>query len=159
MDPTNAGTYGQLGIIFRRARNYEGAMALLNAQWWAARQKRTRWGKSQIESLPLTNLTVAYYYVEYGTNLAFLSRANENYCPEAREVLSQVRSTYPDDPILMGIAEDSEAICQRLDAGAIPVATTTPPTSEASETEGTALKFIFFSSELIPAVKGLYTFS
>ncbi len=29
MDPTSAQTYGQLGIIFRRARNYEGAMSLL----------------------------------------------------------------------------------------------------------------------------------
>ena len=29
LDPTSAQTYGQLGIIFRRARNYEGAMSLL----------------------------------------------------------------------------------------------------------------------------------
>jgi tetratricopeptide (TPR) repeat protein len=133
MDPTNASTYGQLGIIFRRARNYEGAMLLLKCAVAGCAAEENEMGKVAIQGLPLTNLTVAYYYVEYGTNLAFLSRTTENYCPEARKVLSQVRSSYPDDPILIGIITDSEAICQRLDAGQVPVATITPiPTVEAT---------------------------
>ena len=45
-------------------------------------------GEVAVQGLPLTSITVAYYYVEYGTNLAFLSRPNENYCPEALEVLN-----------------------------------------------------------------------
>ncbi len=59
-------------------------------------------GKMAVEGLPLSSLTVAYYYVEYGTNLAFLSRPNENYCPEALQVLAQVRQAYPDDTSLDG---------------------------------------------------------
>ena len=87
-------------------------------------------GEVDVQGLPLTSITVAYYYVEYGTNLAFLSRQTENYCPEARQVLAQVRQAYPDDPTLMGIAEDSEGICKRLDAGQAPVPTITPMPTE-----------------------------
>ena len=67
-----------------------------------------------VEGLPLTNLTVAYYYVEYGTVLAFLSRPTQNYCPEALAVLNEVRAQYSSDPMLMSIVEDSEGICRRL---------------------------------------------
>ena len=87
-------------------------------------------GERDVEGLPLSSITVAYYYVEYGTNLAFLSRPNENYCPQALEVLAEVRAAYPEDPSLMGIIEDSEGICRRLqgyiNATLTPLPTTTP---------------------------------
>jgi tetratricopeptide (TPR) repeat protein len=132
LDPTNAHTYGQLGIIFRRARNYEGAMYLLQCAVSGCTAEENEMGKTPVQGLPLTSVTVAYYYVEYGTNLAFLSRPNENYCPKALEVLAQVRQAYPDDPTLMSIVEDSEGICRRLAAGQAPVATITPAMSETS---------------------------
>ena len=87
-----------------------------------------------VEGLPLTSLTVAYYYVEYGTNLAFLSRPNENYCQEAMAVLQEVRSAYPDDPTLMAIVEDSEGICRRL--GVNPAGISASPTPLSAETSG-----------------------
>jgi len=130
MDPTSAQTYGQLGIIFRRARNYEGAMSLLQCAVVGCTAAENEMGKVDVQGLPLSSITVAYYYVEYGTNLAFLSRPNENYCPQAREVLGKVRQAYPDDVTLMGIAEDSEGICKRLDAGQAPVPTITPMPTE-----------------------------
>jgi tetratricopeptide (TPR) repeat protein len=126
LDPTNAQSYGQLGIIFRRARNYEGAMSLLKCAVVGCTAEENEMGKVQIQGLPLTSITIAYYYVEYGTNLAFLSRQTENYCPEAIQVLSHVRESYPDDPTLIGIVEDSEGICRRLAAGQAPVPTITP---------------------------------
>ena len=113
-DPTNAGTYGQLGMIFRRARNYEGALILLKCAVRGCTAEENETAGVAVEGLPLTSLTVAYYYVEYGTNLAFLSRPNENYCAEAIEVLQEVRDAYPDDPTLMAIVEDSEGICRNL---------------------------------------------
>jgi hypothetical protein len=119
-----------LGIIFRRARNYEGAMSLLKCAVTGCQASENEMGEVDVQGLPLTSVTVAYYYVEYGTNLAFLSRPNENYCVEARRVLQQVRNAYPDDPILMGIVEDSEGICRRLDSGQAPVPTITPMPSE-----------------------------
>lgn len=113
-DPYNAHTYGQLGIIFRRARNYEGAMSLLKCATVGCTAGENEMGGVDVEGLDLTNIRVAYYYVEYGTNLAFLSRPNENYCAEAQEVLNEVRRTYSDDPTLMSIVEDSEGICRNL---------------------------------------------
>lgn len=132
-DPTNANTYGQLGLIFRRARNYEGAMALLKCAVRGCSAEENEMGEMDVEGMPLTSLTVAYYYVEYGTNLAFLSRPNENYCPEALEVLQEVRQAYPDDPTLMSIVEDSEGICRRLQGGFIPASTSTPETTPTPE--------------------------
>jgi len=113
-DPYNSNTYGQLGIIFRRARNYEGAMSLLKCAVQGCTAAENEMGEVEVEGLPLTSISVAYYYVEYGTNLAFLSRPGENFCVEARQVLQSVRAAYPDDPTLMSIVEDSEGICNSL---------------------------------------------
>jgi tetratricopeptide (TPR) repeat protein len=133
LDPSNAHTYGQLGIIFRRARNYEGAMSLLQCAVRGCTASENEMGKAAVEGLPLSSVTVAYYYVEYGTNLAFLSRPNENYCPTALEVLGEVRRAYPDDPSLMGIVEDSEGICRRLQGGQVAVPTITPMPTDTPE--------------------------
>lgn len=129
-DPTNANTYGQLGIIFRRARNYEGAMALLKCAVRGCTADENEMGKTDVQGLPLTSLSVAYYYVEYGTNLAFLSRPNENYCAEAQVVLDEVRVAYGSDPTLLSIIEDSEGICRSLQSlqSPLPVATPIAPT-------------------------------
>lgn len=136
-DPYNSHTYGQLGIIFRRARNYEGAMSLLQCAVRGCTPEQNEMGEVAVEGLPLTSIRVAYYYVEYGTNLAFLSRPNENYCDDAILVLAEVRKSYADDPILMGIVEDSEGICARLAGGAAASPEASVPT-EAFMLEATA---------------------
>ena len=88
-------------------------------------------GKVAVEGLPLSSPTVAYYYVEYGTNLAFLSRATENYCPKALPILSQVKiaAAQWNDPFLIAIAEDSEGICRRVMAE---IGLSTTPTAEGT---------------------------
>jgi tetratricopeptide (TPR) repeat protein len=129
LDPIDANTYGQLGMIFRRARNYEGANPLLKCAVRGCAPEENEMGKVAVVGLPLTNKTVAYYFVEYGTNLAFLSRPNENYCQEAIQVLEEVRQIYSDDPTIVSIIEDSEVICTRLEAGQAPVPTVTPLSS------------------------------
>jgi tetratricopeptide (TPR) repeat protein len=126
-DSANAQTYGQLGIIFIRARNYEGALPLLRCAVVGCTAEQNEMGGVAVQGLPLSNLSVAYYYVEYGTVLAFLSRPNENFCPEARPVLNEVRSKYPEDAILVSIVEDSEGICNRLEGSGSPASV---PTSD-----------------------------
>ena len=90
------------------------------------RAEENELGGVDVQGLPLTSLSVAYYYVEYGTNLAFLSRPNENYCPEALDILSQVRAVRSDDELLMSIVEDSEGICRKLAGNYTPEPTSTP---------------------------------
>ena len=144
LDRSNAHTYGQLGMIFRRARNYEGANALLKCAVLGCLAGENELGELDVAGLPLTSSTVAYYYVEYGTNLAFLSRANENFCnpfrdefgdhPGALSILDQVRQAYPEDPFLIAIAEDSEGICRRLQGGgSTPAPVETPQDSPTPE--------------------------
>jgi tetratricopeptide (TPR) repeat protein len=113
-DPTNADTYGQLGDIYTRARNYEGAMSVLHCAVRGCSADENEVGEVDVEGLPLTNITVAYYYVRYGSVLAALSRPGANYCPDALEVLSHVRAAYPDDGVLMSIVQENEAICRLI---------------------------------------------
>jgi tetratricopeptide (TPR) repeat protein len=135
-DNQSANTYGQLGLIYRRARNYEGANPLLKCAVRGCTTAENEMGKVDVEGLPLTSLTIAYYYVEYGTNLAFLSRPNENYCPEAINVLEQVRAYRPDDVTLISIINDSEGICRRLAAESTAGESTPTPTPTPIPTSG-----------------------
>jgi tetratricopeptide (TPR) repeat protein len=113
-DPTNADTYGQLGDIYTRARNYEGAMEVLKCAVRGCPTAENEIGNADVEGLPLTNITVAYYYVRYGSVLAALSRPGANFCPDALAVLSHVREAYPEDTLLMGIVQENEAICRLI---------------------------------------------
>ena len=114
IDPTNADTYGQLGDIYTRARNYEGAVGVLKCAVRGCTAEENEVGQVDVVGLPLTNITVAYYYARYGSVLAALSRPGANYCPDALQVLSHVREAYPDDGVLMSIVQENEAICRLI---------------------------------------------
>jgi hypothetical protein len=107
-------------------------MSLLQCATIGCTAEENEMGEVAVEGLDLTSIRVAYYYVEYGTNLAFLSRPNENYCSTAQEVLNEVRKAYPDDPTLMSIVEDSEGICRRfrITPSPLPVQDGTPASEE-----------------------------
>jgi len=117
-NPYSANTYGQLGIIYTKARNYEGAQPVLKCAVLGCTADENEVAQDilgqgvEVQGLPLTSGTVAFYYVQYGSVLAALSRPNQNFCPEALEVLDEVRATFPEDPILMSIIEENEAICR-----------------------------------------------
>lgn len=114
-DPANANTYGQLGDIYTRARNFEGAMPVLKCAVRGCTAEENEVGDVEVEGLPLTNIEVAFYYARYGSVLAALSRPDANYCPEALSVLAEVRQVYPDNAPLMGIVEENEAICRLIE--------------------------------------------
>jgi tetratricopeptide (TPR) repeat protein len=115
-DPTNANTYGQLGDIYTRARNYESALPVLKCAVLGCTVAENEIGEASVEGLPLTNVEVAYYYVRYGSVLAALSRPSANYCPEALDVLDRVRTEFGQDPVLMEIVRENEAICRLVEA-------------------------------------------
>ena len=124
-DTTNSDTYGQLGMIYVQARNYETALPALRCAvdgCTAEENETANLFKEQgivnestdVEPLPLTNLNVAYYYVRYGSVLAYLSTPENGYCSHSLELMTQLRLTYPDDPVLMQNVEDNEATCRSL---------------------------------------------
>ncbi|UCE00759.1 MAG: tetratricopeptide repeat protein [Chloroflexota bacterium] len=132
INPTNPNTYGQLGIIYTKARNFEGAQPVLKC---AVRGCSAEENQVAIELLgegvpvngmPLTSGTVAFYYAQYGSVLAALSRPNQNYCPEALEVLAEVQASYPEDPTFNQIVAENIAICDLVDQRSSPESTPTP---------------------------------
>lgn len=115
LDPTNPDWYGQLGIIYDRARNFESAVLVLRCavEGCSDVQNMTdsdeRWTVS-VQGLPLDNNTLIYYYT-YGSRLAAL-----NQCERAIPILDQVGAAYPGDAIVMGIVSESFTVCENLAA-------------------------------------------
>ena len=131
--PSSPDTYGQLGMIYVQARNYESALPALMcaiegctaaenmiAQDFIAQGLLDQ--SYAIEPLPLTNLTVAYYYIRYGSVLAFLSEPENDYCERGLVLMETLRQTFPEEEVLMQNAADNEEPCrQRLESYGKPV--------------------------------------
>lgn len=121
INPYNPNTYGQLGIIYAKARNFEGAQPVLKCAVLGCSAEENQvaieiLGEGvAVNGLPITSGTVAFYYAQYGSVLAALSRPNQNYCAEALQVLDEVHTSYPDDPTFNQIIEENIAICDLVD--------------------------------------------
>jgi tetratricopeptide (TPR) repeat protein len=124
--PEDADIFGQLGIVYFKSRNYEGAIPILKCairgctaiQSCQARYERAcnpAYGEvgADIQSLPLSPNTVVYYYT-YGSVLAALSRPKQNYCSDAAQVFDEIRAQFSGDSLIMGIVLDGEAICANV---------------------------------------------
>jgi tetratricopeptide (TPR) repeat protein len=134
LNPTDGNSYGQLGIIYFKARNYESAMPALKCAVTSCRSdenlvlerlqaENPNWGVEllPVQGLPLENIEIAYYYAMYGQVLAYLSRPRENYCSKAYPILEAVRnSPYGRDEVLTSIIDGSESICRKIDSGSVP---------------------------------------
>ena len=75
--------------------------------------------------LALSPSTVVYYYT-YGSVLAALSRPQDNKCPEAMEILGEVKQAFGSDPDIAGIISAGEAICESLGETSTSVSPVTP---------------------------------
>jgi len=123
--PQSADTYGQLGSIYVQARNYESALPALQCALEGCSAEENKIAQDlvdlglleasvPVEPLELTNLTVAYYYIRYGSVLAFLSDTENGYCDKVVTLMARLRQDFPDDELLMQNAEDNEATCTIL---------------------------------------------
>ena len=141
-DPSGANVYGQLGMIYVQARNYESALPALRcavdgctaadnrtlqelAEKYAAEDSLALQLHEEgiifdIQPLELTNLDVAYYYVRYGSVLAYLSSPENGYCEHSLALMDTLRQTFPDDPLLLQNVEDNEVTCMSLMGTPIP---------------------------------------
>ncbi len=141
--PDNADIYGQLGVIYFKSRNYEGSIPALKCAIYGCTADESCEGRggcgpndtpAEVTGLALSPNTVIYYYI-YGSVLAALSRPQQNYCPEAMQILGEVKTAYGSDPDIAGIVAAGETICDSLGDGGIPVPTATQII--ASETDVT----------------------
>lgn len=67
-----------------------------------------------VQPLPLTNLTIAYYYIRYGSVLAYLSDSKNGYCDKSLALMQKLREFRPDDANLMDNVATNEATCELL---------------------------------------------
>ena len=123
--PDDPDIYGQLGIVYFKSRNYEGSIPALKCAirgCTAEESCEARGGCApgeegvEVKGLPLSPNTLVYYYT-YGSVLAALSRPQQNYCPEALEILGEVKAAYGADKDIMAIVQAGETICQSLEEG------------------------------------------
>ncbi len=144
-DPGNADTYGQLGIVFFKSRNYEGSIPALKCavRGCAAEEScEARGGCNEgdpgtaVTGLALSPNTVVYYYT-YGSVLAALSRPKDNKCGEAMLILDEVAAAFPGDSDIAGIVDAGRAICVSLGTSSGSAATSSPSTPEAGMTDAT----------------------
>ncbi len=151
-EPNNADIYGQLGIIYFRSRNYEGAIDTLACAIYGCSGEASCIGRGlercfpdlgekpvDVKGLAISPNTIVYYYT-YGSVMAALSRQRDNKCEQAMKTMNEVRAELdanPDDyadarDIILNIVEDGEFICQSLAEGnSLPDTTVATATGEA----------------------------
>lgn len=118
-NPYSADLYGQLGIVYFQARNYETAITALKCAvrgCTAAESCELRRcdeavdPQIEVKGMPLTSSTVVYYY-SYGSVLTGMHRPTDDKCSEAVEVLAEVRNVFANDPSIMSIVQANERVC------------------------------------------------
>jgi tetratricopeptide (TPR) repeat protein len=117
--PANPSVYGQLGVIYHKSRNYEGAIPALQCSIEGCSAEiscEIRRCDPDIDpmvavvGLPLSGSTVVNYFT-YGSVLAGLHRPGDDKCDRALDIFSQLRSRYAEDPTIMSIVRAGEEIC------------------------------------------------
>jgi tetratricopeptide (TPR) repeat protein len=117
--PANPSVYGQLGVIYHKSRNYEGAIPALQCSIEGCSAEiscEVRRCDSNVDpmvsvvGLPLSGSTVVNYFT-YGSVLAGMHRPGDDKCDRAMDIFSQLRGRYAEDPTIMSIVRAGEEIC------------------------------------------------
>jgi tetratricopeptide (TPR) repeat protein len=125
LDPTNADIYGRLGVLYYRARNYEGSLPVLRCAVRGCTSAENEEGHRlageelvlDVTALPLSASTLNYYYT-YGSALAYFGS-----CAEAEGIFAALRASPWMDSDVEGIIQVGEQICTGASS-----ATAAPPT-------------------------------
>lgn len=139
--PSNPVFYGELGVLYHKNRNYETGILALKCAIKGCTAEESCDGRggcgvndtpAEVEGLPL-NASTVYYYDVYASELAALSTAKNNKCPDALEIASIVEaSEYIQDPNIAADMVVVRKICSFTsgasdgEGGATPTPTSTP---------------------------------
>ncbi len=121
--PTDPTVYGTLGVVYYKARNYEGSILPLRCAVRGCTPEESclvRNGGAEcdpnevpditISALPLSTTTAIYYYI-YGSVLAGLHQTSNGYCEEAMQVFDDITAVFGGDDTIMSIVREGVAIC------------------------------------------------
>ena len=73
-----------------------------------------------VEPLPLTNTTIGYYYIRYGSVLAYLRQAGDDSCEKSMALMAKLRATFPDDVDLLSNIQTNEDLCKSFISTPVP---------------------------------------
>jgi tetratricopeptide (TPR) repeat protein len=124
-DPTNSDTYGQLGMIYVQSKNYESALPALQCAVEGCTAEDNTIANDLVNQgllaesvavnpLPLTNTTVGYYYIRYGSVLAYLRQPGDGRCEKSLDLMEKLRETFPDDVDLLSNIQTNVELCGKL---------------------------------------------
>lgn len=134
IDSANSDIYGRLGIVFFKARNYEGAVVALQCAVDGCptavsrellceyvydcdpqAEEAQQYGVDVV-GLELTDGSLEYYYT-YGSVLVYFRDTAEfpTACADAERVFEQLLARYGGDPIVAGIAAENRSLCLGLE--------------------------------------------
>jgi tetratricopeptide (TPR) repeat protein len=134
-DPTNSDTYGQLGMIYVQAKNYESALPAFQCAIEGCTADKniiaqdlikqglltdTLTNTLVVQPLELTNTTIGYYYIRYGSVLAYLSNKKDGNCDKSRALMEKLRAKFPDDVDLLSNIQENIDLCNRLMGTPVP---------------------------------------
>jgi tetratricopeptide (TPR) repeat protein len=118
-NPFSPDLYGQLGIVYFHARNYETAILALKCAVRGCTAPEScdlrqcdpaTDPQVTVQGMPLTGNTVVYYYT-YGSVLTGMHTPTDDKCTEAVKVLAEVRSVYAENADVMSIVQANEQVC------------------------------------------------
>ncbi len=118
-NPSNPDVYGQLGVVYHKSRNYEGAIPALQCAIEGCDAQQSCEVRQcdpdsdpmvSVDGLPLTGSSVVYYFT-YGSVLSGLHREGDDKCDRAMDVFAELRRQYAEDPSVMSIVRAGEEIC------------------------------------------------
>jgi tetratricopeptide (TPR) repeat protein len=131
INPSDPDMYGQLGIVYYKARNYESAIPVLHCAVEGCTSDESQtilcelgyaecgpdategsFQGQEVEGLPLASRSIEYYYT-YAAALAYYSGTDlaPTGCTDAERIHEQLLQQYGDDLIVMGIVEENRSIC------------------------------------------------
>ena len=142
LNPVSPDLYGQLGMVYFKARNYETSIPALQCVVEGCAPDvscQVRDDCTDPNAQPVTikgielksndAATIVYYYT-YGSVLAGLHRPvgpTSGYCTRAAQVFATVRAVAGKDPTILNIVQAGEAICSAPTATPQVVTPTTKP--------------------------------
>lgn len=134
IDPYSQDIYGELGMVYVKARNYEASILALQCAVEgcpaevSCEVRECDLGKDpkiDIVGIPIqdTSLGTVVYYYSYGSVLAGMYRPvgpTKDYCTRAMAVFSKVRGAYSEDKDVMYIVRSGENICNSYNETSTP---------------------------------------
>ena len=118
-------------MIYVQSKNYESALIALQCAVEGCTAKENTIALDlvaqglltesvAVKPLPLTNTTIGYYYIRYGSVLAYLRQEGDGSCEKSMALMAKLRGAFPNDVDLLSNIQTNEELCNSLIGTPVP---------------------------------------